>query len=297
VLGALMKRYPADYRLVKALGLFNYERSERFPDKNLDSTLYIGPLEEARGHGESDCLSLSYLGSAYLARKDGAKAFKCFEDCIKINPDNPGAHFKLAIIHNAAHRFNEALLEAKATYEELSKAQYGNGEAVRQARAEAARMTGVLQADLGDEKAARESFRAALAAYSEDALSRQYLFDTELTLGLRKEAVATATSFFAQSPKAQETYDRLIGIFKRHEALDDLQKLFDVAIGGYKDDWEVLGELHFHKGEVDVLKGEIDEARKQFEQARTCFLHVFKEGHNVYKVIDDLVAKLSGKPQ
>ena len=74
-------------------------------------------------------------------------------------------------------------------------------------------------------------------------------------------------------------------------------QLFDVAIGGYKDDWEVLGELHFHKGEVNVLKGETEEARKQFEQARTCFLHVFKEGHNVYKVIDDLIAKLSGKPQ
>lgn len=51
------------------------------------------------------------LGSAYVAKKEYETAIRCFQDALKIQPDNVKAHYNLGLVYFYTHEYDDANIE------------------------------------------------------------------------------------------------------------------------------------------------------------------------------------------
>jgi len=91
-------------------------------------------------------------------------------------------------------------------------------------------------------------------------------------LGVEAGGAGDGDLVLRAGPKDLETYNRLIGNSSAPGARRSPETLRGRA-RGYKDDWEVLGYLHFHMAEVHALMGErtrrsADSSRRHLFPAR-----------------------------
>jgi hypothetical protein len=61
----------------------------------------------------------------------------------------------------------------------------------------------------------------------------------------------------------------------------------------YKNEHEIMGNLYFFTAEIYFLKKMPEESKKYYSLARDNFKKVFPEGHNVFKIIDKSIERLS----
>lgn len=294
VLAPLMEKHPADLRLTEALGNYHYERLVRFPGMEADPKQAAELLEKAAAGGSARAESLSRLGNCFLMLEDPDKALKAYEAALQKDPEDPSTSFNAAAIYLRKEELDKALALARKAYDGYGKPEHAQGEGAElgpRQRSEAIRMVGMVQAMKEDLAAARESFKQAVALFPDDGNARRFQYDVELKLGLKSEAVATATEAIVHEPHDLDAYGRMLGVFDHYQALPELRALLEALLPKYAEDAEVIGTLHFFAGESCFAQEAMAPARAHYDQARAAFTKV-KPDHPALRIVDGAAARL-----
>ncbi|MGC4118496.1 MAG: tetratricopeptide repeat protein [Myxococcales bacterium] len=294
VLSPLMEKNPADLRLTEALGNYYYERMVRFPGMQADPKQAAELLEKAAAGGSARAESLSRLGNCFLMLEDPDKALKAYEAALQKDPEDPSTSYNAAAIYLRKEELDKALALARKAYDGYGKPGHAQGEGaelVPRQRSEAIRMVGMAQAMKEDLAAARESFKQAVALFPDDGNARRFQYDVELKLGLKSEAVATATEAIVHEPHDLDAYGRMLGVFDHYKALPELRALLEALLPKYAEDAEVTGTLHFFAGETCFAQEAMAPARAHYDQARSAFTKAAPD-HPALRIVDGAAARL-----
>ncbi len=282
VLEALIKKYPDNYKLRKALGDYYDDVRHRYPDGWLESpeTVFQKAMknyEEAYSHGEYDGQSVSNLAVMYLEKGDTGKAAPLFEKAIKLDPDYGLNYYNLSYICLCEGNYKKGTEYGEKALKLYRKPEY---------RGDAAELTGRNWHGLGNREKALEYYLKAHSINPDSYQSVRCVLIVKMELN-HKDYMSWAEKMFLMGPSNPGIDQDLQACFREAGKTDELLKFYESKIPEYKSDNEAAGSLYFYISNIHLYKGRYAEAETSLKASRTCFEKVFKKDHEVFQAIED----------
>ncbi len=287
VLDTLIKLHPENYKLHKTLGKFYYEVYLKYGEKWIISSQELlrnmyTYSKEAADNGEADFLTYYNIGFYLTGNERYAEAISAYKNSIALDTTYPTSQYNLAICYmyvDSAQKGIEYAEKAMELYKSPAL------------KADAARVTGVLYRNSGDDENALKYFKLSDQIEGDNYYTLSQLLETQLRLKRADEASLTASRFFELDPANPTILGDLFGMYVQHNSDSLLFPILNQKIEQYKDEYEILGNIYFHLARYYISQNDIKAAKRLLVASRKNFEKVLDEENQVFKVIDDFLAK------
>jgi tetratricopeptide (TPR) repeat protein len=286
ILDSLIKVYPQNIVLYKALGDYYYEVHIRYGDSWLKKKEELLQLIEdnyrkAADNGLADYMVWYVLGYVKLAEEDYSESIPFFMNSIGQKNDYPTAHYNLAYACLYTDRPDTALVHAIRALDLYTEPNY---------KGDAARMVAVAYENLGQEEKAIRYYEESNRIdpgnyYSLRPLLGYYLRNNRASFDSTREA------FFLLGPENPTIYNDLGDLFYAQKKTEELIVWLKSKFKTYKELPEVTGNLYFYLARC-FLESDKKQAREYLLKAKEVLLKVYAPDHEVFGIIDDTLKSL-----
>lgn len=288
VLQKLIKEYPDDYRLVKALGDLYYNTYLNpgdnwfIPAKQLLEKFYTNYMN-AYEHGDYDAESLYAMAfyNSVFGNYDAADEW--YRKSLDLDAKNALVVYGYGVnclLNKKVAEGIRPMLVAYGLFEDSLK------------KGDAARILGIMYYKSGMKEKALEMFNAADKFSPAYHPNQMFLLRSQLQLGEDRAALALAKTIFDQGPHEPGVPDELLEMFRNENKGELLEGLFKDLLKEYKKDPEANGNIRFHYGKLLYLEGHPKKAVKMFKKSRLQFRKTLPADHHVFKMLDDMIEKI-----
>ena len=288
VLQKLIKDYPEDYRLVKALGDFYYNTYRDMGDnwfisaKQLLNRFYDLYLE-AYNHGGYDAGSLYAIAFYHSVFEDYGEAAEWYERSLDLKSGDPLTAYSMGVNYLLARKPEKGIAPMKTAYELYSDSLK---------KGDAARILGIMYYKTDRKEEALEMFGKADALSPAYHPNQMFLLRSQLQMGQDKPALELARVIFDQAPVDPDVPDELLDMFRSEGEGQLLATLFRSLLQQYRNNHEANGNIRFHYGKLLYLEGEKKKAVKMFRKSKKQFSKTLPPDHHVFKMLDDMIVKI-----
>ncbi|NPA37739.1 MAG: hypothetical protein GXO47_12920 [Chlorobi bacterium] len=288
VLLQLQRRFPHDYRIVKALGDFYYdtytEMGDRWfiPAKELLKK-FFRYYKAAYEHRVYDAMSLYGIAFYYSVFENYKEAEKWYDRSRELDPFNPLVAYGAGVTQLMSKHPRDGIVPMKIAYDFFTDSLK---------KSDAARVLGIMYYKTGKEEKAYEMFSIADSLSPLYHPNQMFLLRSQLQLGKREPALELAKVIFDQAPIDPDVPDELLEMFRMEGEGKLLATLFKTLLKEYQYNPEANGNIRFHYGKLLYLEGHHRKAVRMFKKAREQFEMVLPPEHHVFKMLDDMIKQI-----
>lgn len=287
----LLTEYPDDGELYFWLGQYYYDVLLRYPeswkktdDEVIDLTIKNYALAISKGF-TSEILFAS-LGHMHLRKGDNPKAEELYTQAIKLNPENPGYSYNMAVAQYSQQKYEAAQKTIKVPMEKYINIYY---------KSDAYFLAGDVEVNLDNLNKAAEYYDKGKELNPKNYMFYQRLIIVYLAGEKLKDAADNSKAFFNMYPTNPRTMQYLIQQYHSYNKIDALLAITDELLKEHKDNHEALGNLYFHRSVVNDGLKEIKSAIEDLDKANEMFLKVYDEDHGVFAEIGRLKKEYKGE--
>ncbi|MCC5917191.1 MAG: hypothetical protein JJU02_07670 [Cryomorphaceae bacterium] len=280
LLNKLHLQQPYDLELTQALVELYYQASTHYgafwqgEDVYDNLQKHLKAYHKLRGGGNAE--SYYRIGVSHLAKKDYASAEENFRVSLMMDSssENAAAYFNLAFTYMEMGNIENTIHFAKKAFYKFTERAY---------KADAARILGDMFTQKKDKNQAQTYYEASLNLDPGNYFTLLPLL--KIYVGKQHpESQRLCLVFFELDPTNPTIYDELVSIFEKYHQKEELVQFFQNQISNYEDH-QILGNLHFHIGKLQMDADKIA-ARHHFLEARNQFEQIYENGHGVFAVVD-----------
>lgn len=293
VLDTLIMEHPTNYALHKALGKFYYEVYLKYGENwmmtsdELLKKMYDHSKVAAQ-NGEADFLTYYNIGFYLTGMERYSEAISAYKKSIALDANYPTSQYNLAICYLYVDSAQQG-----TSYAEKSVELYKSPAL----KADAARVTGVLYKSAGEYENALKYLKLSDEIQRDNYYTLAQLLEVQLMMKRVEEASITASQFFEIDPTNPEIIGELMSVYIEHNSDSLLFPILNEKIEAYKEEFGVLGNIYFHLARYYISQNDIAAAKKLLIASRKNFEKVLDEETQVFKVIDDFLAKHPDTPE
>jgi tetratricopeptide (TPR) repeat protein len=286
ILEKLIKNHPDNYKLYKGLGDFYYEVHLKYGDNWLKNNKELFNLIEknyskAINHGEYDYLTYYVLGYISISQEKYKESIPLFTKSIKLDKDYASAYYNLAYAYLYNNIRDSAIMNAKKSLDLYQDRVY---------KGDAARMVATIYGELNDELKSIEYYEVSNTIDSNNYYTLRPLLNLYVKTGSEK-ADQTTEIFYNLGPDKPTIYNDLSSIYFENNKSDKLVNFYKSLIPRYESEPKIYGNLNFYLGRL-YFDTDKKVALDYFMKSKEIFAKVYKEDHQVFKVINDAIEKL-----
>ena len=285
ILDSLLLVYPKDYRLNRVLSDYYYRVQTIYgsnwvmPEEEVLSAMVENAIV-AIDNGEADYMSFYSVGYYNTLYGEYGKAIPFFKNSIIANPDYPTSHYNLSICFIYLEMPDSAIISAVRA-SELYDDQIQ--------KSDAARVASIAFLESGNIKDALKYAKLSYSIIPDDYYNLKHLLTVELQDGKETSSEKTAIEFFSLDPTNPQICTDLVDIFLGADKGSVLLEFFDKRVTEYNENYEVLGNIYFHKGQLARAMEENRLAKNSFLKAKENFEKVFPSDHYVFEVLNEAI--------
>jgi tetratricopeptide (TPR) repeat protein len=288
VLLQLTRRFPYNYKLIKALGDFYYDTYTDMGDRWFISAKellkkFYRYYKTAYDHGVYDAMSLYAVAFYYSVFENYDEAEKWYDRSRELDPFNPLVAYGAGVNQLMSRHPADGIVPMKIAYDFFTDSLK---------KSDAARVLGIMYYKTGKEHKAYEMFRIADSLSPLYHPNQMFLLRSQLQLGKQEPALELAKVIFDQAPVDPDVPDELLEMFRMEGEGKLLGKLFKTLLEEYKYNPEANGNIRFHYGKLLYLEGHHRKAVRMFKKAREYFSEALPPDHHVFKMLDDMIAEI-----
>lgn len=290
ILNKLIRQYPQNYKLRKALGNFYYEVHLQYPDNWLlpDSVVverirsnYLSAYENK----EFDYWSLFGIGYTYLLDEEFEKSIPFLQKSVELNPNYALSHYNLAYAYSNTENHAKCLIHALKAY---------NMQAIPEFKAESARLIALTYEELKDVKKAMEYYRIADKILPNDYSTLLPLMALEMSQDDIVYKKHTEQLFFLD-PSNPAIFQDIFKAYSENEKEKDFIQFMESLKPQFRQNNIVMANIHLHQAIAQYETDEWVAAKINFEKARSLFRNIFRPSHGVFNVIDSYTNAIKKK--
>jgi tetratricopeptide (TPR) repeat protein len=272
------------------LGEYYYEVLKRYPGNWLEEDdavirKAIDNYKLAFSMKYLDAYSLSNAGELCLRIGDMASATTYTTQAISMDSSNANSYYNLAYAYFAAGNNEMALSNCvKAIDMYKNNPQYLYDSYL---------MKSDILLNLAKYDEALSALDKASSINSNDyhlPLKRNNIY---LKMGDFNKARDFALQLFAVAPTNPASPQLVIKNYQNYQFDSQLIDFFDTAIGKYQENQHALGNLYFHKSQIEFRINQKDKALADIKKAKNCFLNVLPSTDPVFNVIEEGITAYS----
>lgn len=286
-LSKLIKKYPKNYKLYRALGFYYNEVYNKYgsrwkmpPEQIVD--LFEINYKIAYDNGVYDHWSLYGIGYAKMKKKKYRDAIPYLEKSISMKDDDPTCHYNLAYSCLLANQSKRGVKNAVIAFKLYDYKPY---------KADAARVAGFMYNDLKDYKKAKEYLIKSDKVVSNNYNTYKELLRTEFYLK-SNDHDKWAKKIFKISRENADYYSEIVKIYFEHEKQNDMLQLLNEMKKDKNNSDLAMGSLYFFSSMIYYENSDYDSAKKGFDKAESYFRKIFKDDHYVFGVINEAREKM-----
>ncbi len=283
----LIKKYPENYNLHKALGFYYHEIHLLYPQNwLLSDSLVIDNFYKnymaAYDHDLYDNWSLYAIGYYHLINEDFTNAIKFLKKSIELYKEYPSTFYNLAYAYLYNEQREESIEYAKKAMDLYEYPEY---------KADAARMIAVIHTELNQNEKAHEYYEISNNIHPNNYYTLKPLLETKMTLNKDSYKILTE-EFFLLGPSNPTIYEDLLFIYFEHEKSNELIDFLKNQQDKFAEDNLVSGNLYLYIAVIQYESKKFDQAKINFKQSKEIFKNVFEENHEVFSLIDSFLEKM-----
>lgn len=119
-----------------------------------------------------------------------------------------------------------------------------------------------------------------------------YILLLEIDLDKMDSSIETAQRFFAIQPTSPESASDMIEMYNQHGKPEYLDEIFPLLEKAYRGESEPLGNIYFHWAKHLLYLEKNKDASLYLNKAKQKFKDVFQEDHQVFSVIEEMLAEI-----
>ncbi|HHT23834.1 MAG TPA: tetratricopeptide repeat protein [Bacteroidales bacterium] len=281
ILNKLMRQYPQNYKLHKALGNYYYEVHVEYGDNwILPDSVVVENIRKnylsAYDNKEFDYWSLFGLGYTYLLNEEYEQSIPFLQKSIDLNPNYPLSYYNLAFAYYNTENYTKCLPAVQKAY---------NMQTIPIYKAEAARLIAMTYEALKDDNKALDYYRTADKILPNDYNTILPLMTLEMKLDDPLYKRHTDHLFFLD-PSNPVIFQDIFKAYSENENEKEFIEFMEDLKPRFRQNNTVMANIHLHQA---IAQYEMDEwvaAKINFERARSLFRNLFKPSHGVFNVID-----------
>lgn len=284
VLLQLIKAYPENYTLHKALGSYYHQVHLKYPGSWLETdrevmNRFFAYYKDAYDHDVKDHWSVYGIGYYFLYLEKFSESIPYLEESVALNPSYPSGHYNLAYAYLYTEQQQKAINSAKQA---LQKYQAPG------LKSDAANMLGTIHLELSDTSEAMSYYQIADSINPGNYYVLRPLMNLQLALNTldHQERVL---EFFKLAPDNPTIYQDLMKAYWDVDRINELLLFFSEQHKNYVNDPKVDGNLYFYKGVIYNDLNNRESAVIEMKKARGVFMGVYSEDHPVFGVIDQFL--------
>lgn len=288
ILGGLIQRFPAQYKLYKALGDFYYEVNLRYgknwnlaPEEILNRLEYY--YQQANDHGEGDYMTYYVLGYMRLLRQQYRESLPYLQRSIGLNQTYASAYYNLAYAYLYLNQRDSALRCAGDAFGLYKDWVY---------KADAARMMGFIYKDMSDTSNSLKYYELSDSIAPGNYFTLSGLLEFYLQNN-NPRAGATLDRLFNMAPTSVDMYLDLMAMYVKNGKGPLLKAFFERQLNQYSGNSLALGNLHFFIARfyIEQLKNNA-QAKPHLKLARDLLARNLDPGNDVLRLIDEKLKEM-----
>lgn len=291
ILNKLIKQYPDNYKLHYALGNYYYEVHLVYPDDTwfLPDSVVIHNIREsylaAYHHGEFDYWSLFGIGYTYLLDDNYEVATSFLEESIKLNPDYPLSYYNLSYAYLNKEQPQKALTLALKAYEL---------QVISSFKAETALLIAAIYKELRDNTKSHEYLLEANKLHPNDYNVLVPLLEIEIVMN-KPDIEKRTDDLFMLDPDNPIIYQDIMKAYSENEKDKEFIAFLEIKRNQFRNSIPISANVHLYMAIAQYEQDEWVAAKINFEKARSLFRNIYKDDHNVYKVINSYTDAIKKK--
>jgi tetratricopeptide (TPR) repeat protein len=288
VLMSLIRHYPEDGRLYKALGDYYYAVYKSYGDQWFISARQL--LEEsylhllkAYGLNCTDAQSLYVLGYYNSLFESYHEAEMWYLRSLQLNPHAPLVYYNLGVnylLNKQAEKGIQPMEEAFKLFNDSLK------------KSDAARVLGIMYYKSKNKEQALVCFELADAFSPAYHPTQMFLLRSRLQMNQVEQALKLAKIIFDQAPFDPDVPDELLEMFRMEGKGDLLANLFENLMKEYRGQHEAIGNVRFHYGKLLYLEGEPAKSLRMFKKSYNSFKKVLPANHHVFDMLEEMMIRI-----
>lgn len=281
---SLMEEHPENYELKFAIGRYYHSMHLNCGNCSMSAaeciTEFERLFEECYKNEVYDYFSLYGIAYAKINKQEFEASIPFFLKSIELNDEYPTNHYNLAYAYLYLDQREKAIEYAKNAMERYEYPSY---------KADASRIVAVSYQELQDFENAYKYFKITNETNPGDFNTLKPMINLSLYLE-NKESEAIREEIFLIDSDNPTVYQELIFAYYEYGDINDLLAYFNSKIPTHQEDFATLGSLHFYIGKIQLDEGESEKAKQSLITAKNTFLKVYEEDHQVFPVIDQILA-------
>ncbi len=290
ILNKLIRQYPQEYSLQKALGGFYYEVHCKYPDNwILPDKVVLEKMTDnyltAYQNNVYDYWSLFGLGYSALLKNENENAILYLEKSLKLNSDYPLTYYNLASAYYNLKQYNKSLELALNSYKH---------ERVELYKATTGRLIGMICNKINRKREGYSYFKESNELIPNDYNTLLELLKSEIDLNEPNYKNRTL-EIFSLAPENPIVYKDILDIYKKEKKTEEFTKFLEEQKSSYRTKNQALANIFFYTAISLYETKNWTQAKINFEKARQTFSTFYDDNHTIFEVINSYTNALKKK--